>query len=246
MHWVYLSPHFDDVVLSCGGLVWEQVQAGNRVSIWTVCAGEPPVGELSPFAQELHARWQAGLDAPAWRKMEDLNSCCRLGADSRHLSFLDCIYRQQPLSGQFLYASEAALNGPLQPGDDQTVAALREELEQSIQASMNIVCPLAIGDHVDHQLTRSALEGMDCPLWYYADYPYVERDRERLENMAQTGWLSQVFPVSHNGLAAWQDSIAAHGSQISTFWTSEAEMRQAIEGYLGRNNGIRLWRRDYT
>ncbi len=28
MRWVYLSPHFDDVILSSAGLVWEQVQVG--------------------------------------------------------------------------------------------------------------------------------------------------------------------------------------------------------------------------
>ena len=28
--WVYLSPHFDDVVLSAGGLVWEQTRWAVR------------------------------------------------------------------------------------------------------------------------------------------------------------------------------------------------------------------------
>ena len=49
--WIYLSPHFDDAVLSCGWLIWQQAQAGQRVEIWTVCAGEIPPGPLTPFAQ---------------------------------------------------------------------------------------------------------------------------------------------------------------------------------------------------
>jgi len=73
MHWIYLSPHFDDVALSCGGLVWEQVQAGKAVSIWTVCAGSASVGDLSPFAKELHMRWEVDENETEQLRIEDLN-----------------------------------------------------------------------------------------------------------------------------------------------------------------------------
>jgi len=42
MHWIYLSPHLDDAVLSCGGIIWQQVQSGHQVEIWTICAADPP------------------------------------------------------------------------------------------------------------------------------------------------------------------------------------------------------------
>jgi len=153
MDWIYLSPHFDDVALSCGGLVWEQVRKGDRVSIWTVCGGEPPDGELSSFAQELHARWQTGQNAPASRRSEDNASCQRLGARWRFFSLPDCIYRRDPASGEFMYASETALNGDLHPGDFQTIDRLRDVLQQALPPEAVVVCPLGLGRHVDHQLT---------------------------------------------------------------------------------------------
>ena len=70
MAWIYLSPHFDDAVLSCGGLIWEQVRRGERVEIWTVCAGAIPPGPLSPFAAELHARWGTGMASVEARRAE--------------------------------------------------------------------------------------------------------------------------------------------------------------------------------
>lgn len=243
MLWVYLSPHFDDVALSCGGLVWEQVQAGDSVNIWTVCAGGAPDGALSSFAKELHARWETDQDATAQRRLEDLNSCQRLGADSRYFNLPDCIYRRHPQTGEFLYASEAALNGRLQPGDTQSITSVREDLMQSLQTGIVLVSPLGLGNHVDHQLTRLAVEGASHALSYYADYPYVLTCKEQLVNLEQEGWSSQLFPVSQEGLAAWQDSIATHASQISTFWSRETEMRRAIEDYWGLNCGIRLWRK---
>jgi LmbE family N-acetylglucosaminyl deacetylase len=177
VHWIYLSLHFDDVAFSCGGLVWELVQTGDTVSIWTVCAGEPTGDELSPFARELHARWDAGQNATARRRIEDLNSCRLLGADSRYFSIPDCIYRRHPQTGEFLYASNATLNGPLQPGDAQTISALKGDLQQLLITHVVLVCPLGLGNHVDHQLTRLAVEELGLEVWYYADFPYVLRCR---------------------------------------------------------------------
>lgn len=241
MTWVYLSPHFDDVALSCGGLIWEQIRTGLKTAIWTICAGDPPPGSLSPFAQELHARWQAEENAPARRKIEDINSCLRLGSGYRHFLIPDCIYRRNPQTSVFMYAEEAALNGPLDQGDSCIIPELAQELLAAIPADTTVVCPLALGAHVDHQLTRLAAEQLGQKLCYYADFPYVLRCQAQIEQMIALGWDSQTFPVSPDGLAAWQDAISAHRSQISTFWSSDLEMRQAIAAYLKVAGGVRLW-----
>lgn len=241
MTWVYLSPHFDDAALSCGGLIWEQTRASLKTAIWTVCAGDPPPGSLSPFAQELHSRWQAEENAPARRKIEDISSCLRLGSGYRHFSIPDCIYRRNPQTGAFMYAQEAALNGFLDQGDTCIIQELAQELLAAIPADTTVVCPLALGSHVDHQLTRLAAEQTGLKLCYYTDFPYVLRSQAQLEQMIASGWDSQTFPVSAEGLAAWQESIRAHRSQISTFWSSDLEMRQAIAAYLKVVGGIRLW-----
>lgn len=243
MHWIYLSPHFDDVALSCGGLVWEQVHAGDTVSVWTVCAGSAPEGGLSPFAKELHIRWKIDQDAVAQRRLEDLRSCQRLGASHFHFTLLDCIYRRNPQTGEFLYTSEGTLNGPLHPADTQHILLLRKEIERFYRTGVTLVGPLGLGNHVDHQLTRLATEGLGYPLWHYQDYPYVLRSKDMLEHLEQTGWQSHCFSISPQGLVAWQDSIAAHASQISTFWMDTLDMRQSVSEYLKQNNGIQLWRK---
>ena len=145
-----------------------------------------------------------------------------------------------------MYTSEEALKGPLQPGDRQVIQTLLEALKRFVQPDDCIICPLGLGRHVDHRLTRRAAERLGWRLWYYADYPYVLQDKRRLKHMEQAGWMKQVFPITQEGLAAWQDAIAEHSSQISTFWESELEMRQAVSDYLQMNGGIRLWRKPST
>ena len=88
MRWIYLSPHFDDAVLSCGGLIWEQAKKGKAVEIWTICAGDAPPGLLSPLARECHQLW--GVPSPELlvptRRIENLEAAVTLGASTVKLS----------------------------------------------------------------------------------------------------------------------------------------------------------------
>lgn len=242
MNWVYLSPHFDDIALSCAGLVWEQSQAGDSASIWTICAGNPPPGGFSAFAQSLHTRWETTEQAVAERRREDLASCRVLGASALYFGLPDCIYRPGGDSGNFYYASEEAIFGPLHVAEKPLAAQLANLFQQALPESASLVCPLTLGGHVDHRLTRLAAEMLGLPLWYYADYPYVLKMQDPFEVLRTDGWQSQVFPISEAGLASWQASIAAHRSQISTFWPDLEAMREAIRSYCQSEEGIRLWK----
>src|SRR4030042_1739567 len=68
---VYLAPHLDDAVFSCGGLIARQTANDEAVTVVTVCAGDTPVGELTPFAVELHRQWGGAGSPIAARRAED-------------------------------------------------------------------------------------------------------------------------------------------------------------------------------
>ena len=158
MEWIYLSPHFDDVAFSCGGLIWEQTGLGEKVSIWTICACEPPPGSISEYAQSLHKRWETGPEAVAARRAEDLKSSRLMGASSRNFPIPDAIYRSSRVDGRSLYTADADLFTELNREEDYLVESLRIDLEQALPQECKLVCPLALGGHVDHRLTRSAAE----------------------------------------------------------------------------------------
>ena len=248
MQWIYLSPHLDDAALSCGGLVWEQTQAGDHVQIWTICAGDPPDGPLSPFAQSLHIRWQTGRNAIAIRRQEDLLSCQRLYAKARHFAVPDCIYRKpvRQTAGseqaEYLYTTEQSLFGPVHPAEEILIQEIATKISQEMRTQPKLVCPLALGGHVDHRLVRKAAESLGRDLFYYADYPYLRKTATEIEQLIACGWRQLRHPISPEGLAAWQDSVAAHQSQISTFWPDENAMKLALESDLARLGGLYLWK----
>jgi len=239
MEWIYLSPHFDDVALSVGGLLWEQSQAGERVSIWTICGGNPPSRDYSSFAESLHTRWETGTEAMQARRAEDVKACQHLGANFVHFDIPDCIYRRSPKTGKHLYASEESLWTPVHPDEEGLIIELAEQMQTRISEGTNVVCPLTLGHHVDHRLTRAAAERLGTPLRFYADYPYLleANHLKILENLDST-----VIPISPGGLLAWQEAIAAYKSQISTFWNNLAEMQEAIRAYTWKMGGVKLYR----
>lgn len=241
MDWIYLSPHLDDVALSCGGLVWEQTHSGLRVGIWTICAGDPPPGPLSPFAESLHERWQSGVEAMVLRREEDSAACTVLGATNHHFPIPDCIYRRVGPGNTPAYSSEESLFGPLHPHERPLIEELCDSFSRTIPSGAEVVCPLTLGGHVDHLLTRKAIERLGRPLWYYEDYPYVEKDPDYFPKLRQSGWKSHVFQVSKQGLIAWEQAVAAHRSQISTFWPDLDAMKTAIRDKHKHDHGIRLW-----
>ena len=254
MNWIYLSPHLDDAAYSCGGLIWSQTTAGEQVSVWTICAGDPPEENLSTHAASIHDRWNFENDAVDQRRLEDIESCRILNASHRHFPIPDAIYRGdfQPKSTfeggetEYFYQERDSLFGPLNPAEGKLVKSLSQELLKEIKrvpdsVNTNIVCPLALGNHVDHQLTRQAVERLDIPLLYYADFPYVLDGLDNLDGLRAAGWRSTSFEINQDALGAWVAAIAEYKSQLSTFWSDLDEMRCAVDSYRILMGGAIIW-----
>ena len=245
MDWIYLSPHLDDVVLSTGGLIWEQVQAGETVSIWSIFGGDPPPPPYTPFAAELHARWGTdGTAASALRRAEDLAACAILGVAWRHSALRDCIYRRLPETGAPVITERDALFRPYPAGEDYLVTEIAAWIKARLPEGARLVSPMTLGGHIDHLLVRAAAEALEIPVFYYADYPYAVDDPLRhtdLRSQLSGNHPAFVQELSFQAVSAWQAAIAAYGSQISSFWGSQDEMLAKIGAYFQEGGGTTLW-----
>jgi len=239
MRWIYVSPHFDDAVLSCGGLIWEQTQKGIPVEIWTVCAGEAPPGPLSLLARTCHQQWdiETAEDLIAARCIENQEAAALVGAETVNFSIPDCIYRRSPAS-DFFYPTDVFV--PIHSDEKNMDAEIAVALTSELQPEDVIVSPLAIGGHVDHVLTRLAAEHLDRPIWYYADIPYLINNPEMLVP-ATKGLMGTLYPISENGLGVWQNGISVYVTQIPMLFENKGKMEEAVRLYWEKQLGIRLW-----
>lgn len=242
---ICLSPHLDDVVLSCGGRVHQLTQAEEPVLVVTVFASSPRFDDgdgdvaCSDYITALHQRWGAGTDAPALRRAEDRAALHVLGADFRHLPYLDCIYRRHPVTGEFLYLSDEDVFAEVHPAEFPLAAELEEALQVLVGApgEATIYSPLAAGRHVDHQIVVAAalaLQAAGHRVAFYEDYPYVEMSAALVAAMRRVGgenWRQELFPLRPQDLAAKTAAVLCYRSQLSTFFNDEGKVAQRLRAY---------------
>jgi LmbE family N-acetylglucosaminyl deacetylase len=248
---LFLSPHLDDVVFSCGGQIAQLVRAGCRVRVATIFAGDPPpVAADTAHVRELHNRWGLGDDPIAARRAEDRAALQLLGASVTHLSFPDCVYRLGRM-GAPLYPLRDSIFGAVAPIESDLIEDVVRALKRlRVPRDATIYLPLTAGHHVDHQIVRAAGERWAVSRWqvlYYEDYPYAEKPEEVRAALGGDAAQAEWVELDQAALAAKVAAVACYRSQISTFYADEAEMAARVRAYAqavgSGQTAERLWRR---
>ncbi len=242
---IYLSPHLDDAALSCGGQIFQRTQAGEKVLIVSVTAGDPAETAVSTYAHSLHERWELISDSVAGRREEDKTACRILGADYLHWDILDCIYRSDEKYGAPFYVSDEALFGPVHPTDKAQLLTHLSQQVQQLPTPKELYVPLGIGNHVDHQLVRMVAEATFSPklIYYYEDYPYAQAPNApgTVISDDRYGWQCKTLTLSTSDIQARICAIAAFSSQLSTFFMNRADLEQQVRRFVLEVGGERIW-----
>jgi LmbE family N-acetylglucosaminyl deacetylase len=193
--YIYISPHLDDVPLSCSGTICQQKTQGHNILVVTVFAGDPQL-PFSPFAQAFHRVWQAPEANPYQvRKVEERNAMAVLDVDYVWLDWLELLYRDPELSDPselFCEPDERTVH----PQDAPLFATLCNWLAdlRSTYPRAHIVVPLSLGGHRDHRLIfQASLVALDHNhLLFFEDFPYVTYQAEDLTELAQLYHLTPL------------------------------------------------------
>jgi LmbE family N-acetylglucosaminyl deacetylase len=253
---LFVSPHYDDIALSCGGTVARLTHAGRAAAIAVVFGDEPdPARPLSPFAVSMHEGW--GLDAEqviARRRAEEAAAAAVLGATSSVLPFHDAIYRGRH------YESDEQLFGRVAAAEAELTGRIMASLGlgEATDAAVRVYAPLGVGNHVDHQhgfAVGVALAGAGWAVWFYEDQPYALNEGaldRRLAALAAT----PVEPAAVIDVGStWEtklDAILAYQSQLATVfrYVGAGSSRPEIDARMREDaerigNGVpaeRFWR----
>jgi len=166
----------------------------------------------------------------ARRRREDMDAVADLGAQIVHLGFIDAMYRCDP-TGRWIYPTFSRIVSDVATADPTRAGAIAAAVDAVTRRlaevrRCTVVSPLAIGNHIDHQLVRAAAEMWCRPhrLRYYEDFPYV--DAEHFHRMArpapEVGQL--VIPLSESAMRAKARAIARYQSQLGLLFGSRAAM----------------------
>ncbi len=252
MHHLFFSPHHDDAVLSCGGLIYQLTHGGATASIFTAMSGPMPPGAADhTFVRELVARWKLGPDPIPGRQIEDQEAAQVLGAAIQFGTLPDAPYRSDA-QGRPLYHERDALFGGIRPEDP--VLADLDDITRSCDPAAVLYFPLGVGNHVDHVLVSHALrdwwqDHREVAVFFYEEYPYSAAGDEAVQ-VARANLGHPTEPIIHHldeaAIAARIRAIACYHSQIGSFWEDEAAMAEAIRQHATHTGqgsyAERLWK----
>jgi LmbE family N-acetylglucosaminyl deacetylase len=184
---LFLSPHLDDAVLSCGVLL-RQAAATGRATVATVfseAAPGPHTRAARSFLRQCSASGAEELFAG--RRQEDVEVVKAAGAEPVHLGRRDALFRTRrwmpPALGRLV--PELAHRYPTFRFDIARgrIAAAERDLAARIAEQVTalarqtwaevVFCPLGVGRHVDHVLVRAVGPELGDRVVYYADFPYT-------------------------------------------------------------------------
>jgi LmbE family N-acetylglucosaminyl deacetylase len=240
--YIYLSPHYDDAAFSCGGLIHSQCEAGSSVLVITIFGSAAKAGEpLSEVGKWFHNLMGNPADETVMRQEEDKAAMAILGADLCWLTFQSSIYRGQPYQGIWFYPSREDMFGQLnrqEDGFELTIAdALYRCLADANRSRSVIYAPLAVGNHVDHQLTHQAswiLHEQGYKVVFYEDLPYSMKDDKpnSLEiataAIKEKGAYAELVSLNDGDLQAHIDSACAYPSQFAEYKDKLYQVQQKM------------------
>ncbi|HEX3803750.1 MAG TPA: PIG-L family deacetylase [Solirubrobacteraceae bacterium] len=171
----FVSPHFDDAVLSCA----RQIATRPGSTVVTVFSGGPD--RVDPLtAWDENCGFAPGDDVPAVRAQEDEDALSSLQARASGLAFWDGQYRSGSPS-RLVRAVRARLGtGRLVPDIAETLGGVVEDLGLE-----TVFIPLGIS-HPDHKLTAQACLQVarvrpQTRWMVYEDLPYARESAEARE-----------------------------------------------------------------
>lgn len=222
-----LSPHLDDAVLSCGGLLIQHEDA----LVATAFSADPPTPRTGPLAN---------LASPEVRREEDHRAMTLVGAEFRLLGRPDAIDRVGE-GNKPLYPEFASIFGVVHPEDAPLCTDITNEIAL-LAGDRLILCPMAVGAHVDHQLCAHAgrkLLAAGHDVLFYEDAPYVYPDtggavqgdsvmRAAARMRARVRGIHDV-PIDD---IAKSKAVACYASQVSDLFGDLSGFQRAMRSHF--------------
>ncbi len=243
---LFLSPHLDDAILSCGGVMHRLVRGGERVIIVTAMAGEPrePLPS-SPVVQTIRVRWNSGDSPFRTRRGEDILAAQQLGAQVYHMPLIEAPFRAALNATNDWIALYPEYDSPFLGIHDADEARLfLFETRLAFDEVTVLYAPFGIDAHVDHQLVRDwalVLTGAnDSPiLKFYEEYPHARNQpairrartfyRKRLPDLKLA---REIVMLDADDCDAKLRAMGCYGSHLHVLWNDPAEMERLAREYM--------------
>lgn len=221
-----LSPHLDDAAFSIGPLL---AKIKNKYKIIVGTAFTKTELTLTDFALacQLDKGLSKEVDYMALRRKEDIDWSNTIGAEAVHGLLAEAPHRG--------YNTAQSLFGSIQSKDDIEIRLVMWLKQLMITHDpMLILCPLAVGHHVDHVWVKNMVTKINkykIPIFFFKDQPYAStllRFNEHDYLIDDDEWYEVMANVSKVEATMALKAAKAYVSQIQFQFKNDCLMDQTL------------------
>lgn len=233
-NFIFISPHYDDAVLSCS-LLLEILQSVRKKTL--VITVFTQASEL-PFTQQA----QKFLKASGYnnanklfsdRSKEDVVAMSYLGSKFIHLNFIDATWRKSKLFFKFplirpllkyfpslihVYPDDKKqFSGQVSNKDISLLKHIHKKVRTIIRSVDNkilLFAPLGVGGHADHIIIRELAGKLKIPTIFWEDYPYNTFTNRLEDFFSEQNQYKLHFEIEKKAMIKKYKAIRMYKSQV--------------------------------
>jgi LmbE family N-acetylglucosaminyl deacetylase len=237
---IFISPHLDDAVLSCGQLIMHLRKLEKKIRIITVFT-KASADTTTPQAREFVELCGYG-DASklfADRKKEDRAVADYIGIKINHWAFLDAAWRKGVDNKPIYPNGESQFSGKISGKDNMLINEISSKLKLMFSNQKDkylILAPLSIGGHADHVIIREIIRKMNCPKLFWEDFPYDTNRKFLRTFFHKNKKFSYLCKLCSLSFSKKEKAIRFYKSQIHQLFPSGRIPHISERYYFARNS----------
>lgn len=215
----FISPHLDDAIFSCGGLIYELKKKNNIIKVINVFTGFDDKNYSKEGLDFLKkTSFKSFSELFEKRLEEDKKVFDELNINVFNLGFKEFIFQKKSLEEYF--------------NDKKLKKAIFEKINNLLTDKNRLIfIPYGLGNNPDHLLLRQIVEDKFKNIIYYLEWPYIIKNYSKIAKLIDN---YQIFEFKKN-LFIKEEFIKNYQSQIKTIFQDKSILLLK-ERYLIRKN----------
>lgn len=214
--YIFISPHLDDAILSCGNLIYDLKNNNKKIIIVTIFTKASKV--VSQQAKEFlnQSRYENANKLFEDRKIDDLKVCKFLGVRAVHMGFIDAAWRHY--NRKLIYRSnERQYSGRISYKDKDLIKELTRKLNRMIDNNNKILLlsPLGIGNHIDHLIVNNIVNKIKIDKIFWEDFPYNTKGNNFKRRLYLYKKYDLLFKIDNSNFSKKVNLIKLYKSQFN-------------------------------
>ena len=244
----FVSPHLDDAALSCGELI-RKLGAVTSVTVINVFThANNGKQTLSAKKTIKVSAFSSPLELYKERVSEDKKAFESINAKVINLGFVDALWRKikypsllrkklSTILPEFIHVYPTfrlhISKGKLAREDNDLISEIDQRLKKIIPVNSIIFCPFGVGDHVDHLVTKKAVEKSFTPI-YWMDQPYYDMKKKLVTGQKQSDESISYFKTEYQ---AKSQLLAHYKTQINSMFPN-GKIPDLKEIFITKHNAL--------